>query len=61
MLLSVGFLNPIHIIARYRSNNRRRGDSSRDVVSLIIIGLILIGAARLVNHIFLNTSVEYPV
>jgi hypothetical protein len=48
MLLSVPLLSPVHFLARYRSNNRRR-DSSRDIASLIIIGLVLVGAARFVD------------
>ncbi|KAF8213124.1 hypothetical protein K438DRAFT_1915330 [Mycena galopus ATCC 62051] len=42
---------PVHLLARYRSNNRRR-ESSRDVASLIIVGLVLIGAARALVKVY---------
>ncbi|KAJ7357288.1 hypothetical protein DFH08DRAFT_851555 [Mycena albidolilacea] len=51
MLLSVPLLSPVHFLARYRSNNRRR-DSSRDIASLIIIGLVLVGAARALVKVY---------
>jgi hypothetical protein len=51
MLLSLQLLSPVHLLARYRSNNRRR-ESSRDVASLIIVGLVLIGAARALVKVY---------
>ncbi|KAJ6519743.1 hypothetical protein C8R45DRAFT_33160 [Mycena sanguinolenta] len=51
MLLSLHLLSPVHLLARYRSSNRRR-ESSRDVVSLIIIGLLLVGAARALIKVY---------
>ncbi|KAJ7492695.1 hypothetical protein FB451DRAFT_1219269 [Mycena latifolia] len=52
MLLSLGFLSPIHILARYRSSSRRRDSSSRDIASLIIIGLLLVGAAKALVQVY---------
>lgn len=45
MLMSLPFLNPIHYLARYRS---RRRDGSRDVASLVIVILLIVGAARFI-------------
>ncbi|KAJ7169806.1 hypothetical protein C8R46DRAFT_1090077 [Mycena filopes] len=55
MLLSLPFISPVHSLARYRSSGRRR-DSSRDIVSLIIIGLVLVGAARALVKVFYFTQ-----
>ncbi|KAJ6621664.1 hypothetical protein B0H10DRAFT_1789374 [Mycena sp. CBHHK59/15] len=55
MLLSLPFLNPVHFLARYRSNSRRR-ESSRDIASLIIIGLVLVGAARALVKVYTLTQ-----
>lgn len=46
MLLSLPFLGPVQWIARYRGN-RRRGNS-RDMAALIVVLLLVVGAARLV-------------
>lgn len=48
MFLSLPFLGPLHWLARYRGN-RRRNNNSRDITALIIIALIIVGAARLVS------------
>jgi hypothetical protein len=45
MLLSLPFLGPVHWLARYRGNRSRRGDT-RDAASMVVIVLLLIGAAR---------------
>jgi len=55
MLLSLPLLSPVHFLARYRSNSRRR-ESSRDIASLIIIGLVLIGAARALLKVYSFTE-----
>jgi len=55
MLLSVPLLSPLHFLARYRSSNRRR-ESSRDIASLIIVGLILLGAARALVKVYSFTE-----
>ena len=47
MLLSVPFLGPVHWLARYRGNRSRRGDT-RDVAAMVVIVLLLVGAARYV-------------
>ncbi|KAJ7783705.1 hypothetical protein DFH07DRAFT_788846 [Mycena maculata] len=49
MLLSLQM--PLHLLTRYRTGNRRR-DSSRDIASLIIIGLVLVGAARALVKVY---------
>jgi len=46
MLLSVGALGPVQWIARYRGSRNRRNNNSRDIAALIIISLLLVGAAR---------------
>ncbi|KAJ7125657.1 hypothetical protein C8R43DRAFT_1029830 [Mycena crocata] len=51
MLLSLPFISPVHFLARYRSSSRRR-DSSRDIASLIIIVLVLVGAARALMKVY---------
>ncbi|KAJ6604575.1 hypothetical protein DFH09DRAFT_1123159 [Mycena vulgaris] len=56
MLLSFGFLSPLHMLARYRSSSRRRESSSRDIASLIIIGLVLVGAARALVEVYSFTQ-----
>lgn len=56
MLLSVGLLGPVHWLARYRGRNRRRGNS-RDIAAIIIVALIIAGAARSAKHfIWLSTT-----
>ncbi|KAJ6509460.1 hypothetical protein C8R47DRAFT_1098797 [Mycena vitilis] len=55
MLLSLPLLSPVHFLARYRSSNRRR-ESSRDIASLIIIGLLLVGAARALLKVYAFTQ-----
>ncbi|KAF7320067.1 hypothetical protein MKEN_00791000 [Mycena kentingensis (nom. inval.)] len=55
MLLSLPVMSPLHFLARYRSNSRRR-ENSRDIASLIIIGLILIGAARALIKVYSFTE-----
>jgi hypothetical protein len=49
MLMSLQL--PLHFLTRYRQSNRRR-DSSRDIASLIIIGLVLLGAARALVKVY---------
>lgn len=46
MLLSFGALGPVQWIARYRGSRNRRNNNSRDIAALIIISLLLVGAAR---------------
>jgi hypothetical protein len=45
MLLSFPLLGPVHWIARYRGNRARR-DSTRDVAAVVVVVLLLVGAAR---------------
>lgn len=45
MLFSVPFLGPVHWLARYRGNRGRRGNT-RDVAAIVIILLLVMGAAR---------------
>ncbi|KAG7450598.1 uncharacterized protein BT62DRAFT_524586 [Guyanagaster necrorhizus] len=51
MLLSLPFLGPVHWLARYRGNRRRNNDS-RDITALIIIVLIVVGAARALYKVY---------
>lgn len=46
LLLSVQMLAPVQWLARYRGQRNRRNDSSRDIAALIVIGLLVVGAAR---------------
>jgi hypothetical protein len=61
MLLSFGFLGPVHWLARFRGN-RRRDNNTRDVAAVIIIVLLVVGAARSVPvvsvwpHMLLNET-----
>jgi hypothetical protein len=48
MLLSAPLLGPLHWLARQRGSRRRR-DQSRDIAAMIIIVLIVVGAARFVT------------
>ena len=45
MLLSFQMLAPVQFIARYRANRNRR-NNSKDFAALIIIALVVVGAAR---------------
>jgi hypothetical protein len=45
MLLSFPLLGPVHWIARYRGNRGRR-DNTRDVAAVVIVVLLIVGAAR---------------
>lgn len=45
MMLSLPLLGPLHWLARYRGNRSRRGDS-RDAAAMVVIVLLLVGAAR---------------
>jgi hypothetical protein len=45
MLFSLPFIGPVHWLARYRGNRDRRG-SSRDIAAIVIVVLIVVGAAR---------------
>jgi len=51
MLLSLPFLGPVHWLARYRGNRSRRGDT-RDAASMVVIVLLLIGAARALYKVY---------
>lgn len=44
-LLSLGLLSPVHLLARYRGNRSRRGDT-RDIAAMVVIMVLLVGAAR---------------
>ncbi|KAJ7071106.1 hypothetical protein C8F01DRAFT_1109132 [Mycena amicta] len=55
MLLSLQVISPVHFLARYRSSNRRR-EGSRDLASLLIITLILVGAARALIKVYSLTE-----
>ncbi|KAJ7706260.1 hypothetical protein B0H17DRAFT_1036442 [Mycena rosella] len=50
MVLSFGILSPLQFLARYRSNRRR--ESSRDVASLLVILVILAGAAKALVEVY---------
>jgi len=56
MLLSLPFLGPVHWLARYRGNRSRRGDT-RDVAAMVVIMLLLVGAARYIyTYMFILIS-----
>ncbi|KAK0232968.1 hypothetical protein IW262DRAFT_1443940 [Armillaria fumosa] len=55
MFLSLPFLGPLHWLARYRGN-RRRNNNSRDITALIIIALIIVGAARALYKVYQLTQ-----
>jgi len=45
MLLSAPFLGPLQWLARQRGN-RRRNEQSRDIAAIVIVALLVMGAAR---------------
>lgn len=47
MLLSVGYLVPVQLLARYRGNRNRR-EGSRDLAALVVVALLVVGALRFV-------------
>jgi len=49
------FQLPLHFLTRYRTSNRRR-EASRDIASLIIVGLVLVGAARALFTVYTFTQ-----
>ncbi|KAL1748482.1 hypothetical protein HDZ31DRAFT_79612 [Schizophyllum fasciatum] len=51
MLFTVGYLAPIHWLARYRARRRTRGGGG-DVAALLIIGLLLVGAFRALYAVY---------
>ncbi|TRM60233.1 hypothetical protein BD626DRAFT_505873 [Schizophyllum amplum] len=51
MLLTVGYLAPIHWLARYRARRRTRGGGG-DVAALVIVGLLLVGAFRALYTVY---------
>lgn len=48
MLLSAPLLGPLHWLARQRGGGRRRRDQSRDIAAMVIVALLVVGAARFV-------------
>lgn len=46
MLLSFPLLGPVHWLARYRGNRGRRRENTRDVAAVVIVVLLVVGAAR---------------
>ncbi|PFH50804.1 hypothetical protein AMATHDRAFT_75379 [Amanita thiersii Skay4041] len=54
MLLSAPLLGPIHWIARYRGGRRR--NNSRDIAALIVVGLLIVGIARAIYHVYQLTQ-----
>lgn len=52
MLISFQFLAPIQMLARYRGRRNRRDSSSRDMAALIVVGLLILGAARYTSIMF---------
>lgn len=55
MLLSAPLLGPLQWLARQRGSRRRR-DQSRDIAAMIIIVLIVVGAARALYKVFQITE-----
>jgi len=51
MLLSLPFLGPVHWLARYRGNRSRRGDT-RDAAAMVVVVLLLVGAARALYKVY---------
>ncbi|KAG5350654.1 hypothetical protein C0989_009952 [Termitomyces sp. Mn162] len=55
MLLSAPFIGPLQFLARRRSG-RNRQDQSRDIVALVIVALILAGAAKALHQVYRVTE-----
>lgn len=49
MIISLPFLGPVQWLARLRRGGRSRRDSGRDTTGIIILVLLLVGAARLIS------------
>lgn len=45
-MLSWTMLTPVHWLARFRGSRNRRGSGSRDTAAIILVLLIIVGAAR---------------
>ncbi|KAJ3550241.1 hypothetical protein NMY22_g583 [Coprinellus aureogranulatus] len=54
LLLSIQLLAPVQWLARYRASRRR--DNNRDIAALIVVGLIVIGAARALFKVYKMTE-----
>ncbi|TFK41243.1 hypothetical protein BDQ12DRAFT_733552 [Crucibulum laeve] len=55
MFLSMQFLRPVQMLARYRGSRNRR-DNSRDIAALIIVGLLILGALRALYKVYQLTQ-----
>jgi len=51
MLLSMPLIGPVHWLARYRGNRNRRGNS-RDIAAILVIVLLVAGAARAIYKVY---------
>jgi len=51
MLLSMPLIGPVHWLARYRGNRSRRGNS-RDFAAIVVIILLIAGAARAIYKVY---------
>jgi hypothetical protein len=60
MLLSVPLLGPLQWLARQRGGGRRRRDQSRDIAALVIVAVLVVGAARSVPLFNLNLHLSLP-
>lgn len=48
MILSLPFVGPLHWLARMRGFGRRNRSGSSDIVALVVVVLVLVGAIRYV-------------
>ncbi|EIM92607.1 uncharacterized protein STEHIDRAFT_164856 [Stereum hirsutum FP-91666 SS1] len=55
-MLSWTMLTPVHWLARFRGSRNRRGSGSRDTAAIILVLLIIAGAARALYKVYQFTE-----
>jgi hypothetical protein len=58
MLLTMPFLGPVHWMARYRGNHSRRQQDTRDFAAVVLVALLLVGAARVLFKVYELTQTQ---
>ncbi|KIY50547.1 hypothetical protein FISHEDRAFT_38881 [Fistulina hepatica ATCC 64428] len=53
MMLTMPVMGPLHWIARYRGNRRARDERGRDIATIVVVGLVLLGTFRAFYEVYL--------